>query len=53
MIKVRNEGNKIFLQDGRWLGKGEEVVLPKAEARLLLMINEKIVLVEEIKRKRK
>lgn len=53
MIKVRNEGNKIFLQDGRWLEKGAEVVLPKAEARLLFMINEKIVLVEEIKRKRK
>lgn len=41
------------MQNGHWLEKGAEVILPADQANLLLLINDKIVLVEKIKRKRK
>lgn len=54
LVKVKNEGNRIFLQNGHWLEKGEEVVLPADQARLLLLINPKIVKIsDEGKKKRK
>lgn len=53
MVKVRNEGNRVFLQNGHWLEKGEEITLPDDQARLLLLINPKIVKLEDQKRKRK
>lgn len=53
MLKVRNEGSRIFMQNGHWLEKGEVVTLPTDQANLLVLINDKIVIVEEQKRKRK
>lgn len=41
------------MQNGHWLEKGEEVTLPADQANLLVLINDKIVIVEEQKRKRK
>lgn len=41
------------MQNGHWLEKGAEATLPEDQANLLLMINDKVVLVEKIKRKRK
>lgn len=54
LVKVRNEGNRLFLQNGHWLEKGETVVLPADQARLLLLTNPKVVkLADEGKKKRK
>lgn len=54
LVKVRNAGNKIFMQNGKWLGKGEEATIPSEHAHLLLQINPNITIVEEqTKRKRK
>lgn len=42
MVKIRNNGPRVFMQNGHWLERGEEVTLPADQARLLLMINPNI-----------
>jgi len=51
--RVKNLGNRIFLPNGRWLEKGEEIVLYYTEANLLLATNPKLVEVEEPKETKK
>jgi len=42
------------MQNGHWLEKGEEVILPDDQAKLLLLTNPKIVKIEDqAKKKRK
>ena len=52
-LRVRNNGNRVFLPCGRWLEKGEETTVFAPEARLLAATNPNIVIVTATKKKKK
>lgn len=52
LARIKNNGNRIFLQAGVWLEKGEEARVPVWEARILLATNQQIELLETTKRKK-
>lgn len=52
LARIKNHGNKIFLQNGIWLETGAEARIPVWEAKLLAMTNSKIEILETTKRKK-
>lgn len=52
MAKVKNEGNDIFLTSGKWFKNGVLLDITNSEVELLKMINHKISIIEDKKKKK-